>query len=395
MSKDESQRSNTRNILDKPRRSHQLGSSYEPCHKWKERRRSGLLDSRWIIDIHYIALHAIIAPLLMLLFDADSILDMNASAAPLLRRSAWSTAAPFRCYQRRWAQVHDVRFVAQHSTQNRVLDKYKDKLEQKAKEKGLKDADELKEAYQDKIKEYRKNATVPGANAPISAQQPPSPQQADSSIPYQTPPPPEPQKAATVPKSKDAVKTLSSFIDVEKTAELPQKEIETIWRLRHVQDPQSLCAVMQTDTYRRISDTARKHPQFILPLPRDGQGAEIHFLQWTFPSPTTATVLFTHLAEFKLRGEFAQPHTTVTHHLDFAEGKGLVMLEGRVMEGRGISVEEGKWLLLQLQKFYGFEAQSDVAKENAGKRRRLMEQFSGGDTEFKVEELLEEAEKVP
>lgn len=331
----------------------------------------------------------------MLLFDAENLLDMNASAAPLLRRSAWSTAAPFRCYQRRWAQVHDVRFVAQHSTQNRVLDKYKDKLEKKAKEQGLKDADELKEAYSDKINEYRKKATVPGGNAPIGAQQPPSPQQAASSIPYQAPPPPEPQKAASVPKSKDAVKTLSSFIDVQKTAELPQKEIETIWRLRHVQDPQSLCAVMQTETYRRISDTARKHPQFILPLPREGQGAEIHFLQWTFPSPTTATVLFTHLAEFKLRGEFAQPHTTVTHHLDFAEGKGLVMLEGRVMEGRGITVEEGKWLLLQLQKFYGFEAQSDVAKENAEKRRRLMEQFSGGDSQFKVEELLEEAEKVP
>ena len=330
----------------------------------------------------------------MLLFDAESLLDMNASAAPLLRRAAWSTAAPFRCYQRRWAQVHDVRFVAQHST-NRVLDKYKDKLEKKAKEQGLKDVDELKEAYSEKIEENRKKATVPGANAPLSAQQPPSPQQADSSIPYQTPPPPQPQGAANVPKSKDAVKTLNSFIDVEKTAELPQKEIETIWRLRHVQDPQSLCAVMQSETYKRITDTARKHPQFILPLPREGQGAEIHFLQWTFPSPTTATVLFTHLAEFKLRGEFAQPHTTVTHHLDFAESKGIVMLEGRVMDGRGISVEEGKWLLLQLQKFYGFEAQSDVAKESAGKRRKLMEQFSGGDSEFKVEELLEEAEKVP
>jgi len=106
-------------------------------------------------------------------------------------------------------------------------------------------------------------------------------------------------------------------------------------------------------------------------------------------------VLFTHLAEFKLRGEFAQPHTTVTHHLDFADGKGLVMLEGRVMEGRGMTVEEGKWLLLQLQKFYGFEAQSEVAKENKEKRKRLMEQFSGGDAKFKVEELLEEAEKVP
>lgn len=288
----------------------------------------------------------------------------------------------------------DVRFASQHQP-NKVLEKYREKLDQKAKEKGLKDAEELKEAYSDKIQQLRKKAIVPGANAPLNAQQPPTPQQASSSIPFQAPPPPQPQQVPQVPRSKDGIKTLSTFIDVEKTSELPRKEIETIWRLRHIKDPNSLCAVMQADTFERIADTARKHPQFILPIPREGQGAEIHFLQWTFPSETTATVLFTHLAEFKLRGEFAQPHTTVTHHLDLADQKGLVMLEGRVMENRGISVEEGKWLLMCLQKFYGFEAHTETAKENAERRKKLMEQFSGGDEKFKVEELLEEAEKVP
>jgi len=328
------------------------------------------------------------------------------TSAPLLRRSVWSIQAPFRCYQRRWAQVHDVRFVATHQRPNKVLDKYKDKLEQRARQEGFNNAEEMKAAYADKINDLKQKATVPGANAPISAQPPPSPEKTADSIPYQAPPPPAPQQAqAATPHrqqaesvtraSKDGVKSLSSFIDIEKTAELPHKEIEAIWRLRHIQDPQSLCAVMQADTYKRIASTAKKHPQFILPLPREGQGAEIHFLQWTFPSETTATVLFTHLAEFKLRGEFAQPHTTVTHHLDLSDSKGLVLMEGRVMENRGISVEEGQWLLMCLQKFYGFEAQTGVAKENAGKRRKLMEQFSGGDETFKVEELLEEAEKVP
>ncbi|KAK5124034.1 hypothetical protein LTR85_002231 [Meristemomyces frigidus] len=325
-----------------------------------------------------------------------SIIDKS---VPLLRRSVCGVQAPFRCYQRRWAQVHDVRFFAAHGRRSdRVLEKYREKLEQKAKEQGLKDIDELKQAHLDKIKELREKAIVPGANAPLDAQAPPSPQQASSSIPYQAPPPPTPQRlqAEQVTKaSKDGVKTLGSFIDVEKTAALPEKEIETIWRLRHVRDPQSLCAVMKADTFRRIVETARKHPQFILPLPREGQGAEIHFLQWTFPSPTTATVLFTHLAEFKVRGEYAQPHTTVTHHLDMAEGKGLVLMEGRVMENRGMTVDEGKWLLMCLQKFYGFEAHTDAAKENAGKRKKLMKQFSEGDEGFKVEELLEEAEKVP
>ena len=195
---------------------------------------------------------------------------------------------------------------------------------------------------------------------------------------------------STIPTPKPSqlpgLKTLSSYIDVSKTLELPQKEIEYIWRLRHASDPQSLCAVIPQSTYNRIESTARKHPQFILPLPREGQGAEIHFLQWTFPTPTTTTVLFTHLAEFKLRGEYAQPHTTVTHHLDLADPKGLILLQGSIVEGRGITVEEGKWLLMCLQKFYGGQDKVE--------RRKLLEQFSHGDGDFKVEQLLEEAEKA-
>ena len=97
-------------------------------------------------------------------------------------------------------------------------------------------------------------------------------------------------------------------------------------------------------------------------------------------------MLFTHLAEFKLRGEFAQPHTVVTHHLDLAEPKGLILLQGSVMEGRGVSVEEAKWLLMCLQKFYGVEQKSE--------RKKLLKQFTDGDGGFKVEELLEEAEKI-
>lgn len=39
-----------------------------------------------------------------------------------------------RHQQRRWAQVHDVRFLASHHDPKYVLDKYRSKLDQKAKE---------------------------------------------------------------------------------------------------------------------------------------------------------------------------------------------------------------------------------------------------------------------
>ena len=73
--------------------------------------------------------------------------------------------------------------------------------------------------------------------------------------------------------------------------------------------------------------------------------------------------------------------------MDLAEPKGLVLLQGNVVEGRGITVDDGKWLLMCLQKFYGGDGLSGVRKE-------LLEQFTRGDLRFEVEELLKEAEKI-
>ena len=78
----------------------------------------------------------------------------------------------------------------------------------------------------------------------------------------------------------------------------------------------------------------------------------------------------------------------MTHHLDLAGPKGVVLVQGNVIPNRGISVEEGKWLLMCLQKFYGLQGE-----ERQG-RKKLLEQFSNGDGNFKVEELLEEAERI-
>ncbi|MCJ1428741.1 hypothetical protein MMC29_006652 [Sticta canariensis] len=239
---------------------------------------------------------------------------------------------------------------------------------------GLGNADELMAEYQ------RKAATI--TNPPY--------------LPFHPPPPPPHQaegntfkteRPSTTTSNPPGVKTLSSYIDIPKTLELPQEEIEYIWRLRHASDPQSLCAVIPKSTHNRILKTATEHPQFILPLPREGRGAEIHFLEWTFPTPKTATVLFTHFAEYRLRGEYSQPHTIVTHHMDLAEPKGLVLLQGNVVEGRGITVDDGKWLLMCLQKFYGGDGLSGV-------RKKLLEQFTRGDLRFEVDELLKEAEKI-
>ncbi|KAF2221105.1 ATP11 protein-domain-containing protein [Elsinoe ampelina] len=315
---------------------------------------------------------------------------MRKSSIGVAGRLLKSGTSSFCYQQRRHAQVHDIRFLASHATpEKQVLEKYAEKLKQKAKEEGHQDIDSLKQAYSDKITSLRKEATVPGANAPSAS---PSSDAKTPNTPFQPPPPPTPQSSPSVAAqytstSKAGIKTLSSYIDVDKFRSLPDKELETLWRLRHATNPRSLCGIVRADVFRQIATAAKKHPQFILPIPREGQGAELHFLQWTFPSDTTATVLFTNLAEFKLRGEFAQPHTTVTHHLDLVGEKGVVLVEGNVLPDRGMTVEEGQLLVMMLTKFYGQGEESP--------RRHLLGQFTKGDETFSVDQLLEEAEKVP
>ncbi|KAL8944525.1 MAG: hypothetical protein Q9216_000435 [Gyalolechia sp. 2 TL-2023] len=284
--------------------------------------------------------------------------------------------------QRRGARVVDSRFLVTHQLPNSATEKYRDKLQRKARQEGLDSVDELKAVYRARIQEDKRSGFRNAASGP------------QSTSPY-PPPPAAPSPTATSPsfESKQSappgLKTLSAYLDLDKTAALPPKEIEYIWRLRHAASPTSLCGILPSTTFARVQRAARKYPQFILPLPREGSaGAEIHFMQWSFPAPDTVTIVFTHLAEYKLRGEFSQPHTTITMHTELMQEKGLVLMQGQVVDGRGVNVEEAKWLVLCMQKFYAGGENDDSG------RRRLLEMFSQGDGAFKVEELVEEAEKA-
>ncbi|KAI8936128.1 hypothetical protein NX059_007627 [Plenodomus lindquistii] len=352
-----------------------------------------------------------------------------------------------RLTQRRWAQVQDVRFLATHDTQARVLAKYKAKLEEKAKAQGLKDIEDLKEQYKDKIEELRKRAIVPGATGPLTPPSTPptastsaSASAAPSTPPQETkekakspwpspPPPPSPQPTTTstsptsqtsTPPPPPGIKTLNSFLDLSKIHPLPNKEIQALWRLRHASNPQSIHFSLPAETFEALLRTAKQHPSFVLPVPREipkdsdnadvagqGQGkgkgvgkgeekgkgethqaAELHYLQFTHPHIHTTTLLFTTLAEFKLRGEFASPHTTITFHQELAGSHGLVLGQGVVIEGRGVSVDDARWLVMCMQKFY-----VQLSGEG-GKRGELLNMFTRGDSGFRVETLIDEAEKI-
>ncbi|KKY32290.1 putative f1f0 atp synthase assembly protein [Diaporthe ampelina] len=312
--------------------------------------------------------------------------------------------------QRRWAQVHDVRFLATTQASRNVLEKYREKLDAKAREEGHADIQDLKKAYADKIHDIRKkDAAIPGI-PPLG--QPPAPTNsasADATTTTTTPPPPRgqltPEAAAAHQAAKPSsyptnsgVKTLDQILDLPKARTLPVPELTAIWRLRHASSPQALCAVVPQHTYEAMEAEARAHPQFVLPLPHPEQGAEMHFLQWTFdPATRTSTVLFTQLAEYKARGEFAVPHTTVTHHLDLVADKRVVLMQGTVVADRGVKPDDARWLVMCLQRFYGGwdgEKNDALGRERAEERKRLLEWFGKGDSRFSVEKLLEEAERL-
>lgn len=305
---------------------------------------------------------------------------------PMRRLLTPPTRALRSAHQRRWAQVHDIRFLATAEQPRAVIERYRAKLDQKAKEAGVKSIDELKEAYSDKITEVRRKDAAEDPFAALHAGTPPpgaAPQDGTAA------PSPTASAAKSASSGTPAVKPLSSLLDLDKAKDLPEKELTAIWRLRHANAPLTLCATIPATTYSAMESAARRAPQFVLPVPHPEQGAEIHFIEWTFdPETKTSTVLFTQLAEYKARGEFAQPHTSVTHHTDLAGGPAeLVLMQGQLVEGRGARLEDSRFLVLLLQKFYGAWGQGGEAKN-------LLDWFAAGDSRFTVEKLLEEAERL-
>lgn len=281
---------------------------------------------------------------------------------------------------------------------------------------GFDSVESLQNAYKDKIADLRRKAST------VLNPEPEPNSSSSSTIPPPLEPPSEAGKAAGTGGTTSSIKPLDSYVDVEKIRALPPKEIEAVWRLRHASDPNSICAVIPIETYQRIAAAARQNPQFILPLPRttteeeptekEGEtqtttkaGADVHFLQWGFHPPAspppenaspaqlanthTSTIIFTQLAAYKLHGAYAQPHTTVTHHLDLVDSKGLVLMLGELTPDSGVTNAEASWLISCVQRFYDFGGQA------SGKKGDLLKMFNQGDvTNFKVEDLMAEAEKL-
>ena len=243
---------------------------------------------------------------------------------------------------------------------------------------GLSSIDQLRQVHQQEIDALRMSDRILAEPSLAS--------KAGSPPPHMAAAPFTPPAGPRLPPAGDSpLKTLAAYVDLEKMRALGPKEIEAVWRLRHADSSNSLCATIPAETFQRMNATARQHARFVLPLPAgDGGMISMHYVEWKFASPTIVVAIITHLDEYKTRGEFATPHTVITHHLDLAPDKRLVLLHASVTDHCGVSTDDARWLLLMLQRFYGGVATSPH-------RLTLLSRFNQGSDAFRMDELLEMA----
>ncbi|SCU80511.1 LAME_0B03488g1_1 [Lachancea meyersii CBS 8951] len=199
-------------------------------------------------------------------------------------------------------------------------------------------------------------------------------------------------------------KTLDSFLKLEKIQDLSRQEVEFLWRARWASQENAMNAVVPTAVFDQMSKHFKSAPTFVLPLPRDikadesdlngsgdGQGVELHYIQWQVVGPQTVHCIMTSLAEYKLHKEYAKPHTTFQFHSELAKDKQIVLMNGHVEKDVNISLQDAQLLLLNVQRFYGATGEETVPSKQ---RIKLLHDFASGSSDFTVEKLISLAQSM-
>lgn len=316
------------------------------------------------------------------------------AAAAGVTRLAGKNGSLFAQNVVRTASVTNVRFIqSKQHIEKQVHNRYKAKLEARARQKGLDSAEKLMEEMKETIEETKKQLNLIDPLKELEDYE-----QATSlkdSLEGK-------KKKMLDPISPDTpkkpYKTLESYLVLDKIKDLNAEQIEFLWRAKFQSDPQSLVAVIPKDTFDVMYKIARANPTFVLPLPKEdaqldesdkadsnSTPIEVHFVQWSFVGPKTTHCMITTLMEYKLHKEYARPHTTISFHQELEDDKGIVLMSGHVDKDAAITLGESQLLLLNLQRFYGaFGTNSEIEKQ----RIKLLQDFNNGSPEFSMEKCI-------
>jgi ATP synthase F1 complex assembly factor 1 len=266
------------------------------------------------------------------------------------------------------------------------LEKYKDKLEKKAREVGAKDIKELKNKLRDTIELKRKEFDRVNPLKELEEYERKAAMEAQERMKNEGKL--RDPRASNIPEKP--YKTMESFIALDKIKKLSPEEIGFIWKARFQNKDDTLISVVPSEVFNKLAKNARENPTFVLPLPRGEDGSEIHYVQWAFVGPNTVHCMFTTLLEFKTHKEYARPHTTVSFHTELKEDKGIVLMNGTVEKDSAVKLPEAQLLLLNVQRFYGAMADTEVSQ----RRLQLLKDFTSGSPNFSIDSLIEEAQSL-
>ncbi|EEB09677.1 F1-ATPase chaperone Atp11 [Schizosaccharomyces japonicus yFS275] len=185
------------------------------------------------------------------------------------------------------------------------------------------------------------------------------------------------------------LKKLHDFVDLDKVETLTTEQATELWKEFCLRRPCTVGAVLPASMYKRMLETAKRYPVFVLPIPRGQQGLETHILQWLFPQENTAHLVLTTLLEYKLRREYAVPHTTVLHFPELSETKKIVLTLSEFDPNKSISALDVQILLHGVQKFF-----TSTDTSITGRRRlEMLRSFNDG-CQYDLKQVAEDMDML-
>ncbi|KAL7727456.1 hypothetical protein ACLKA6_017575 [Drosophila palustris] len=179
------------------------------------------------------------------------------------------------------------------------------------------------------------------------------------------------KEAAELPHKK-----LTDIMKIELIEDKNVEEIAQIW-IEYHKTKDVLAATLTTAQYEMLTERAKKHPIFLLPLPRS-EGFEFIMLQFA-----ANTVHFTPLLAYQVHHENAPECLTLVHYTEMQD-KGIVLMRGEY-DSKVLTAQEAQCLANELQMFYY------KTDEN---KLKLLETFTKRPDEFKHTDLIKEVENI-
>ncbi|KAJ3211081.1 hypothetical protein HDU67_004789 [Dinochytrium kinnereticum] len=269
----------------------------------------------------------------------------------------FSTTSPF-------LSIHD----PSEPRSSDYLQKYQQKLREKAQKEGLGDVQDLlkkhekqqAQAMEEKIKKWKEHEAMALEKAAAEEKE------GKTGV------------RATNTQDRSGLQGLNKIMKVDMIKGESPEHISDIWNNYHLSKTGFISGVMSDQFYTTLTQRASHFPFFVLPLPRE-DGYEFFFMQIVRNS-----VYFTPLLEYKTKQEHARPHLVLNHFDEFAKSKGIVLMNGEIFS-KVLKPDDAKLLVYLMQMFY---------VTGGEKKKQLVEDFHRKPAGFNFQWILDEADKM-